>query len=489
MLGSTRPPEVPETAMRQDVGVPSTGAPLTSALVDWAAAAAPEWGSTRRTALLRRLGWIGTEIPTLAEVGRDLNLTRERVRQLTLKLLHRLHTTAPPETDALEAVVSVLETDADPTWTSLGEALWAAGLTEEPLPDEGVVSLLGLLGRSELVETYARQIAGTLQVRKEALRRAKALTRSVGVSCIEWVALDAGLDHKDLIRSMLTREPWCEFLDRDWYWDPSVPSRRNRTENVTVKMLAACGPLEIQEIREGLDRVHRFRPRKMLHIPSPAALRLFYAAHPRFVLGPSDEVAAREALDPMVELDDTERALYTILSNAPYGVLDRAELIRQGIAAGVNQNSLSIYTSYSPILDNPVQDRWTLRGRQVSPAALDLDRRTRRPRFHDEAWQETGLLRVTREVGTTWGLVISVPQAYVRLLGGVTFAALDQDGQTVGQIRFNETGASWGYSRFLQSRVSQAGDLLVADFDLAARTCRLALNRASLSKKDGRADD
>lgn len=477
------------TGGRQAASAPSAEAPLTSALVDWAAAAAPRWGSTRRTALLRRMGWIGPEVPTLEEIGHELGLTRERVRQLTVALMKLLRTTVPPESHAFEAAVAALEREADPAWMTSGEALCAAGLTEEPLPDEGVASIFDLLGRSELVETYVREVARALPARKTALRVAKALTRSVGVSCVEWVAIDAGLDDRDLIRDMLSREPWCEFLDRNWYWDPRVPLGRNRTENVTVKMLAACGPLEIQEIRDGLDRVHRLRSRKMPHVPSPAALRLFYAAHPRFLLGPRDEVAARDVLDPMMELDDTERALYTILSNAPNGVLDRGELIRQGISAGVNQNSLSVYTSYSPILDNPVQDRWTLRGRQVSPAVLDLERQPRRPRFRDEAWQETGVLRVRREVGATWGVVISVPQAYVRLLGGLTFTALDQEGRTVGQIRFNETGNSWGYGPFLQSGVSQEGDLLIADFDLAARTCRLDLERARFSKQGGSADD
>jgi len=53
------------------------------------------------------------------------------------------------------------------------------------------------------------------------------------------------------------------------------------------------------------------------------------------------------------------------------GFLDRTELLRQATEAGINQNTFAVYSSYSPILDNPVTDRWVLRGADVSPAAME----------------------------------------------------------------------------------------------------------------------
>jgi hypothetical protein len=439
-------------------------------------------------ALMRRMGWLGPDVPTLEVAGKELGLTRERVRQLAVKLLKLLRRTRP-SSDAFDAAAAVLEAAPAAAWMSPGAALFAAGLTDGEMPDEGIANLFALLGRAEVAHAYARRAKSTLPVRKAVIRAGKSLARSVGVSCVEWVALTAELDDVDHVRTILFQQPWCVFLDADWYWNPSVRRGWNRTENVTDKMLAACGPLSISDLRDGLDRVHRYRAGKMPYVPSPFALRLFYATHPRYVLGPNDIVSSKEPLDPAVELDRTEMKLYAVLSVVPSGVLDRSELIRHGIAAGINQNSLSVYTSYSPILANPVMDRWTLRGKRVSPAVLDQARQPRRTRFHAEDWLASGALRVRREVGTTWGLVIAVPRAYVRLLASLTFTALNPLGEVVGQVRFNDTGTSWGYSPFLQAAGAEEGDVVIADFDLSSRTCRLSLEPSAIGIIEGGVDE
>jgi len=343
------------------------------------------------------------------------------------------------------------------------------------MPDKGASRLFALLGASSVFEDYQRRLEATVPRRLEAVHLAKALTRSVGVVSVEWVAADSVDVEADSVRATLQSEQWCRFLDHVWFWDPATPPGRNRLVNVTIKMLAACGPLAVSEIRGGLDRTYRFG--RLPHVPSPSALRLFYVAHSRFSLDDEDVVRADQELDPMVELDDTERTLYVLLKSAPRGVLDRAELMRRGIAAGLNQNSLGVYSSYSPILDNPVQDCWVLRGSDVSPAVLQAAHQPRRVRFHDEAWLESGALRVVREIGQGWGIVVSLPQAYARLFAGRSFVATTQTGESTGQIRFNDRSNSWGYGPFLQDRNAIEGDTLVADFDLASATCVLSLRR------------
>ena len=363
-------------------------APLTEALHEWATHAAPTWSPERRHALLWRLGWIRCPQPTLEEVGRTQGLTRERIRQLESKLTLRLARTRRPASSAFDQAIAALrDTPEEPT-SPPGRVLSARGLTDAPLPDKGVAELFALLGASEVFEDYQRRLEATVPRRLEAVHLAKALTRSVGVVSVEWVVADSDDVEADAARAALQSEGWCRFLDNDWFWDPATPPGRNRLVNVTIKMLAACGPLTVSEIRGGLDRSYRFG--RLPHVPSPNALRLFYAASPRFSLDARDVVHADRVLDPMVELDDTERTLYLILKASPRGVLDRAQFMRRGIAAGLNQNSLGVYSSYSPILDNPVQDCWVLRGSDVSPAVIEASRQPRRVRFHDELWLELG---------------------------------------------------------------------------------------------------
>lgn len=453
-------------------------APLTAELSEWVREATPAWQDSRRSALMRRLGWLGPDVPTLEETGAELDLTRERVRQLEVKLLKLLGRRKPPN-GATAAAVMLIAAAKDAPVMGPGEAMMAAGLTRVPMPDRGVEHLFGLLGQSEAVTRYRARAAGHLTRRKAVLHEAKSLAGSVGTACIEWVGEATGAAADD-VRAILARERWCQFLDESWFWNPFLRPGRNRAENATITMLAACGPLTVTDLRDGLDRLHRFRGAHMPHVPSLSALRMFYAANPHFALGPDDVVSSRERLDPEERLGRIELALLQIFRDAPFGVLDRNDLMRRGVAAGLNRNSLTVATSYSLILDNPAQDRWTLRGSRVSPAALESVGHARQPRLRDEEWQASGALRVRREVGTTWSMVVSLPRAYERIFGGRAFEAVDDNGEPVGQIRFNDTGTSWGYSPFLQTLDAAEGDLLVADFDLVSARCRLSLARRSL---------
>ncbi len=376
---------------------------------------------------------------------------------------------------AVAALSDALGEAGDPAGTRLA----ALGLVDRALNDKGVARLFELLGRTEVFADYQRRHEATGPRRRETVAVAKGLTRSVGVVCLEWVSVEAGTDPV-YIQSTLQSESWCRFLDEEWFWDPATPLGRNRLVNVTVKVLAACGPQSIYELREALDRTRRWG--RLPHLPSARALRLFYRAHPAFGVDERDVVTSAQVLDPMVELDYVERALFVILGSALGGVLDRSEFLRRAIAAGVNQNTFGVYSSYSPILDNPIQDCWVLRGSDVSPAVLEAARVPRPRRFRDEAWLPSGLLRVVRELGQEWGIVVALPRAYARLVAGRRFVAATAAGDSAGIIRFNDEAASWGYGQFLQDHSSREGDSLVADFDLAAGTCVLSLNL-----RDGRA--
>jgi hypothetical protein len=366
----------------------------------------------------------------------------------------------------------------------MGTLLCQEGLLGSPLPDAGLVLMFDLLGTPEVAWRYEAERRGLLPAVKSVIAVAQRLTRSVGVACLEWVRDDAGTEVDfETVRSTLQATPWVRWLDSEWFWNPGHRSGRNRLENVTTKMLAACGPLGLHEISDGLDRYRRVG--RLPRVPSSHALRLFFADHPRFILGDADTVYPIRDLDPDRVLDETERTLYHILREAPMGFLDRSELLRQATEAGINQNTFAVYSSYSPILDNPITDRWVLRGADVSPAAMEAYQKQRRHRLAREEWTETGSLRLEREVADHWSLVVSIPQAYRGYVGGRAFQAVDKDGAPCGLVRWAANGVSWGYSRFLQSLDGKDGDVLVADFDLTKGSVTLDLRRVAERLADG----
>ncbi len=423
---------------------------------------------------MSRIGWRGSVVPTLDEIGIREGLTRERIRQLQVKLIGRLEQVKPPEMEALQRVVQLIsDYRGDPT-SGPGRLLHDQGLVLEPLPEAGVTLLFRLLGRPELLDGYLRGYRERRPLLQEVTRVAKTLTRSVGVACVEWVRADSGqpLDNAAM-RNELRGVPWCRWLDGDWFWDPKTPRGRNRLVNLSVKMLAACGPLELRELREGLDR--SFRLGRLPHLPSLHALRLFYRDHDDFEVSAKDLVKSVRPLDPDRLLDSTELIFFRILRDAPDGVLDRATLFRQATAAGMNQNTFSVYSSYSPILDSPMQDRWVLRGTDVSPAALEARRRPRKRRHARDEWTSRGTLRLERETTYNWSLVTYVPKALKPYLAGRTFEAVDEAGGAAGRVPWDENGTSWGYSGFLQRSGAKDGDVLIADFNLVEGSVVLSL--------------
>lgn len=445
-------------------------------LENWVALAVPEWPEPRRRALMNRLGWSDDIERTLEEVGVELGITRERVRQLQIKLTKALGTTRPPDLEPGRVAIEIIRKHSGEPTASLSRVLCDAGLLRRPISDTGVELMLELLGVPTIADEYQANRRQFLPTLKTVTREARDLTRSVGLASVAWAIADADSElDPALVKQALASLPWVRWLDGTWFWDPRTPRGRNRLENLTLKMLAACGPLEVQELDGGLDRMYRWG--RLPHLPPLDALRLFFADHPAFhIVG--EVVSSVVELDADELLDSTEETLYHILREAPDGFLDRAALQRAALAAGMNQNTFNVYTTYSPILDNPVVDRWVLRGSDVSPAVLAAHQRQRKHRFALNEWTESGTLRLEREV-PGWTLVVSIPRALQPYVEDRTFEAADTHNRQVGRVRWDGKGTSWGYSMFLQGLNASEGDVLIADFDLVAGTVTLAVRRAS----------
>src|SRR5439155_6115113 len=116
-------------------------------------------------------------------------------------------------------------------------------------------------------------------------------------------------------------------------------------------------------------------------------------------------------LDYRVELGPTDRMLVDVLRASPSGVLDRASFESGCLVRGMNQNTFSVYTTYSPVLEHLGTDIWALRGVRVDPAAVEAVRRAnaqrpREPRVQDYGWTGEGDLWMGVRLSRTTSLVV-----------------------------------------------------------------------------------
>jgi hypothetical protein len=397
----------------------------------------------------------------------------------------------PKLDDAIETVLTLAPADAEEVATKLT----AAGISSAALHPASVLAAADFCGRAKpfiIAPSGARQIVttgsgtGYLAVGSVAARQASAY----GASNVHEVVAglldkDVALDDSEVRAILPTATQGVVFLDEDWFWIPSGKARRNRLRNVTRAMLSVASPLEVGLLREGLRRRYAFRG--LTVVPPRGVLLSFYDQHPEFELVPEGAVRSGMVLDYREELGETERTFVEVLRSTTSGVLDRVSFQRACVARGINVNTFSVYTTYSPILDHLGTDLWALRGAPVDSAAVEALRsmnaeRPREQRLLDWGWSAEGSLWVAARVPEDGkgGGVLGIPSAVRRYVQGRTFLATAEDGTDAGRVSVNEGGSSWGYGPFLRRMGADSGDVLRVDFFLEGETAVLKLGDADL---------
>lgn len=433
--------------------------------------------------LLARFGLKGSRPATLEVVGQDFGITRERVRQVVGKIRERL----PEHSVLMPRIPEALSLLAERTPLGVHEAsqlLMSKGITTQPLHPLGLIQIAELfqydvaLGietvkGKELVNTLrSPNLVSLLQVARAAAGRYGAynvddLTTKLAFECSTTEA-----------RRLLEHFSSTHFLTDEWFWLPDIPRGRERLRNVTRKILSVTDPMKMGILRSGVRRVYRWRGIEI--VPPLDVLRAYYAVHPEFEIDAQDTVSSVESLDYRKELADTERKLVEIFEETPNGVLDRQSLEEAAKEKYLNPNSLSVFMTYSPIIDHPALNAWTLRGRKVEPAAIETVReiaasRGREKRTLSYGWTENGELWLALRVANVNSPVFGIPAAIQSYVANRSFQAVTDDGYPAGTLAVNPEGTSWGYGPFLRRKGGDVGDVLMLRFDLASSVVALSL--------------
>jgi hypothetical protein len=391
------------TSVKETVGH-ITSLPLENALREYLAALSRSRG-VRLEALSTRLGWGGRPAVTLEKAAKSLGVTRERLRQIQARVLERMpdHPVVMP---ALDRALDALRMNAPLAAQAAETLLMKQGIAQRPFHPRSIFDASKLCGRIptfEIARVDERELVVTNALQSVAnsiIQTAHIQAGASGVSNVLEVTEECDQNGTMVtegdVRNVLAGLSDVKFLVNGWFWRPGGIPERNRLRNLTRKMLSVSSPINVTSLREGVRREYTLRRtrgtrRWRLVVPPRDVLEAFYRANPEFRVDEGGLVSSIEFLDYREELAKTERILVIALRSSPTCLLDRATFMEACVDRGMNENTFSIYSTYSPIIEHLGVDLWTLRGVHVDPAAVEMIResnatRPRQKRIVDHGW-------------------------------------------------------------------------------------------------------
>lgn len=432
-------------------------------------------------AVAMRLGWDGGGGTTLEIAGVHAGFTRERVRQLVVRLANHL-ANGNPELPMLSCAIVELERMAPARRDDASAHLAAIGLARHEFDPYGVLHTAEMLGRNTSV--YATATLLLAENQGEAARRISEVARklvshngagNVG-ALVDTLALD-GIDD-DVARRLLEADDQVVWLDsnRDWFF---LPTARNRGFNYLRKMLAVSPSLTLADIRDGLRR----HPRS-INLPRAAIRGLCQELEWVEVNG--ETVARTIDLDFREVLENTEETLVDVFTeHGP--VLDRQTAVDLAERNDLDRTTVGLYLGWSPVIVRLAVNRYALRGADVPAGTLEAmrggDRRQRVQQGH--GWSKSGRLWIayTLSQAVIDTNVVGVPGALRDELQG-RFRLQPAD-EHLGEV-VTDGQNLWGLNRVLRRYGAEAGDALVLEFDLATRECYAHLGGDDLLDPENR---
>jgi hypothetical protein len=443
-----------------------------------------ELGDERdRRIIVKRFGWEGRPPKTLETVGQRYGITRERVRQICT----RVERIQQPDAflPVLDRVVATIEAAAPAIADQIERQLVRTGLTRRPFDLETIHELAKSFGRKArfTIEALHGQRLVVPSTRGELLHqvcdKARASVSHWGVANVEDLAATTN-NRSSVVRQLLAFVPGLKWLDElsGWFWIPDVP--RNSLLTPIRKILAVSPTTDIRELRAGVGRPHR---RKGFAPPRRVLLELCRQLAWCRVDG--NTIIATESQDPDQVLSGSERLIFKVLS-AHGAVLERTELEKFCLEAGINRNSLWIYITYSPIIARYAPGVYGLRGADIPAGLVErlIPKRSSKSKvLLDYGWTKGHNLRLVYRLsaGILSNGIVSVPAALKSFIQG-KFALVTADNSPIGTL-VAKNSTAWGLGPFFQRRGGEPGDYLSILFDLSRRVALAELGDVSLAEE------
>lgn len=440
--------------------------------------------------VVEHLGWDGRPHRTLETIGSSANVTRERVRQVVAKCTRQLEAREIVPVP-LKRALDVITNNAPLAQSTLDRLLRDEALATDGFCVDGIrraANVFGVPFPFSISDASDPLIIDEkdAELPKKVLKSAKLEVAAHGAIVDDQLlelsreitgrVIDCAFAHAVLLSDgSFQRLPNCP----EWWWRPATARRgRNRLVNTITKVLAVCGSIQIAELREACRR-HI----KSDHIAPPTrVVKAICSSLPylRVEGGLVERVSDKLEWDSI--LNSSEQLLLEIFNRRGL-VLDSYTVSEEGIALGMNENSLMIYKTYSPLLWRPAPGCYSVVGANI-PVGLveELDRARAKPRKTTLGfgWTANHSLLLAKRI--TEGLwlsgILNLPSSLAKFVSGeFTIHAFGKI--PLGSVTVKE-GNVFGLKPFLRMFGADLGDVLVVTFQPSTMRCHSWLGGAEL---------
>jgi Bacterial RNA polymerase, alpha chain C terminal domain/Sigma-70, region 4 len=423
----------------------------------------------RDAQIIKKLwGWNGQDPRTLESVGRELGITRERVRQIEFKALKRFqkhHFDAPYLLSAIELLRKCCPGEA----TNLGKKLCEAGVSKNSFSVWSVMAAAKTfkLNRSfERIQIDHKQIIVGANYHHKLTRVMPALRRKtseVGCASILSLSSEVKIDEQQskLIVEFLEFVPQVEWLDEEKEWLFARGTARNRLINLISKVLGICPRIRVSELRRAVSK-----SRRLAMAPPQKILAAFVE---RSGLGrmEDDIVVANANLTGAPTEGSIEGRMLRVLDE--FGpVMDGEEFAERCVEAGINATTFYIYRLISPVICALGKGVYCKVGCEVPPGTIEdiVGRRRSVTRSSDYGWTQKGSLwfgiELTRQVMTAGS--IRLPTFVSDFVQGEWRVSLP-DGTDCGHVTGRDLFI-WSFRKAFALLGAEPSDLATFEFDL-----------------------
>lgn len=449
-------------------------------------------GSERnRDMVIKYLGWDGKGTRTLQVLGKEFEMTRERVRQVFSNFEKKVLEAQKVKGIYLSKVDLALNKVAEQIPRSASDIefeLVRQGVTRELFRLEGLLTAARILGRKPvfIVVRFGNQRfilpQGAVNSLKTIIQHSRRAVEHRGVATISDIVAQVEEEvHQHVPNSfavsVLSTRKDFRWLDESqgWFFLSSVT--RNRLLNLIEKILSVCDRIDIGDLRAGVSRYHR-----MEGFAPPKEILLQFCREISWCKIQGGLVYAEPRLDWEQVLKGTnDWAMCAILKE--YGqAMPTAEFEKRCLEIGINKRTFSVYLSYSPIIAKIAPGIYALRGSKIPPGIVESLKRDRKPQkvISDYGWTSDGEIWIAIKLSEAILRigVFSIPSGMKTFIQG-EFAFKAADGAAIGNLRIRDCNG-WSLSSFFTRRGGEVGDYLVLVFDLKNRIVKAHIGDVNL---------